>query len=251
MAQSLGPIFFIRGQCPMNESHDLLSYVTDSQIPFLSESGICFLLELFSPSLRSKLLLGLSTTVFVAEVIREDANIYYAFSSAQERAIFIEIKEIKDIGPKVAATVVGQMGSQGVLNLIMGKDWIGPKIPGLGQKTLDSLKFGLNKKKERFIKLLAESPGASSGGISADTEQLFRGNAISKTLRLGLEGLGMPSTVSLNLYSECLSSDPEFSDLDDAAKLKIMLRRWGQVRMGGLVGGASSGSGGNNGALDR
>jgi Holliday junction resolvasome RuvABC DNA-binding subunit len=234
MAQSLGPVYFLRGQCPPRESGEALDYVGDSQLPFLTDGGTCYLLEIFSPVLRSRLLMNTLATVYIAEVVREDADIYYAFGSAQERALFIEIKELKDIGPKVAATVVGIMGAPGVMNLVMGKEWVGPKIPGLGAKTLDTLKFGLSKKKEKFIKLLAGT-AISPTENSVELEKHFKGAAISKTLRLGLEGLGMPSTVSLNLFAECLESDPGFSDLEDAAKLQVMLRRWGHVRMGGVV----------------
>jgi Holliday junction resolvasome RuvABC DNA-binding subunit len=231
MAQT-GPIFFLSGRVP-NEWVREGAYLPDAQIPLLTEEGVAYLLDVYSADLRLRLESGQPTSVFIAQILREDAEILFAFQTAQERALFLEVKDVKDIGPKTAAAVVGAMGVRGLMDLTVGRDWTGPKVPGLGSKTLDSLKFGLGKKKEKFIKLLSSQAVSSDSPKMSSAEIRNDSFSIPRSIRLGLEGLGMPGSAALKLYADCLNDIPDFANLEDVEKLQTMLRRWGQFRMRG------------------
>ncbi len=229
----MGPLFYLNAKVPADWQREFSAFLPDAQIPVLTEYGAGYVIEVYGSHLRDRLATGQLISLFIAQVLREDSETLFAFESAQERSLFLEVKDIKDIGPKTAAAAVGMMGARGLMDLTVGRDWTGPKIPGLGAKTLDSLKFGLGKKKEKLIKLLSLPSARTISGGEIETPSLS--GSIPRSIRLGLEGLGMPGSAALKLYSECLNESANFSELEDAEKLQVMLRRWGQLRMRGAI----------------
>jgi Holliday junction resolvasome RuvABC DNA-binding subunit len=227
MASNIGPFFAVLVTAPREWNQP--GFVGDQELVVVAKQGMAWNVELLSKSFREELLNAEDARwIFLAQVIREDDERLYAFPTLQERALFIELKEIKEIGPKTAAAIVAELGLEGVRKLMQGSTLKGVKIPGVGPKTFDSLQFGLNKRKEAFLRLMA---GSSSGGqtrLSADAG--FKLSAISTDLFHAFENLGLNPPLIHKLFEDCQSEAQGFAELKDAEKLKLMLQRWGASR---------------------
>jgi Holliday junction resolvasome RuvABC DNA-binding subunit len=250
MATTLGPLVALRGN--LLKTHQGFAWpLEDSQLLVESDGAKLFLVEFSSARVVQALLsLAQPAWVYVAEIVREDAHQYFGFSSALDRALFEEIKEIKDIGPKTSALVVAELGGQGLMRLLQEGAWHGLKIPGVGPKTLDTLVFGLGKRKKSLLPLLdramstrveskkrAETPTESGASVAASVVEkisvetswrpsLYASDALIKMF----EGLGLAPPQAQKLFDECLEAFEGFAALDDKARVPVMLQRWGQSR---------------------
>lgn len=247
MATTLGPLVALRGH--LLREHEGFSWpLDDSQLLVECDGARLSLVEFSSARVvRELLALPQPAWVYVAEIVREDAHQYFGFSSAVERALFEEIKEIKDVGPKTSAVIVAELGPQDLLRLMQEGAWHGFKIPGVGPKTLDTLIFGLGKRKKSLLPLLdralssrvdAKKMPLFAGAESTDSKKsagtgtgAWRPNLYaSDSLLKMFEGLGLSVPQSQKLFEECLETHEGFAGLDDKARVPLMLQRWGQTR---------------------
>jgi len=83
---------------------------------------------------------GDSTSLFVHMVVREDAQLLFAFSSRQQRELFRSLIKVNGVGPKVALAVLSTLSAQELLQCMANED---PKqltaVPGIGLKTAQRL----------------------------------------------------------------------------------------------------------------
>ena len=83
---------------------------------------------------------GDSTSLFVHMVVREDAQLLFAFSSRQQRELFRSLIKVNGVGPKVALAVLSTLSAQELLQCMSNED---PKqltaVPGIGLKTAQRL----------------------------------------------------------------------------------------------------------------
>lgn len=73
-------------------------------------------------------------------VVREDAQILYAFSSTAERALFRTLLKVNGVGPKMALAIVSGMTVDEFAERVKAGDAIGlTRLPGVGKKTAERL----------------------------------------------------------------------------------------------------------------
>ncbi len=247
MATTLGPLVALRGH--LLREHEGFSWpLDDTQLLVECDSARLYLVEFSSARVvRALLDLPQPAWVYVAEIVREDAHQYFGFSSAVERALFEEIKEIKDVGPKTSALIVAELGASDLMRLMQEGPWRGLKIAGVGPKTLDTLVFGLNKRKKSLLPLLdralatrVESKKHAAAATRQASSQEERGEALVAAWRPSLyasdsllkmfEGLGLAPAQAQKLFEDCLEHVEGFSELEDHARVPVMLQRWGQMR---------------------
>ncbi len=254
MATTLGPLVALRGNL-LREHEGFAWPLGDTELLVESEGARLYLVEFSSMRVvQSLLTLAQPTWIYVAEIVREDAHQYFGFSSALERALFEEIKEIKDIGPKTSALIVAELVPADLLRLMQEGAWHGLKIAGVGPKTLDTLVFGLGKRKKSILPLIdralsgrveskkrAGSGSALSGVEGTVARQAWRpGLYASDSLLKMFEGLGLATAVAQKLFEECLESQEGFAELEDVKRVPLMLQRWGQTRWVRDTGGVKS-----------
>lgn len=79
-------------------------------------------------------------TLFLSQVIREDAHILYAFLQKEERDLFETLLSISGIGPKTAAGIIGHMEISAFQRAVSTADVrLLSKMPGIGKKTAERL----------------------------------------------------------------------------------------------------------------
>ena len=73
-------------------------------------------------------------------VVREDAQILYAFSSTAERGLFRTLLKVNGVGPKMALAIVSGMTVEEFAERVRAGDAIGlTRLPGVGKKTAERL----------------------------------------------------------------------------------------------------------------
>jgi Holliday junction DNA helicase RuvA len=78
--------------------------------------------------------------LFTHLIVREDAQILYAFSSDNERTLFRTLLKVNGVGPKMALAIVSGMTANEFGVLIHSGDVTGlTRLPGVGKKTAERL----------------------------------------------------------------------------------------------------------------
>jgi Holliday junction DNA helicase RuvA len=87
-----------------------------------------------------KVTLGAPVTLFVHQVVREDANLLYGFASREERDMFRTLLKVNGVGPKMALAILSGMEADAFAACIRQNDVTTlTRIPGVGKKTAERL----------------------------------------------------------------------------------------------------------------
>ncbi|HKM15344.1 MAG TPA: Holliday junction branch migration protein RuvA [Marinospirillum sp.] len=83
-------------------------------------------------------------TLWIHQVIREDANLLYGFARLEDRQLFRELVKVTGIGPKVGIAIMSAMASSALLQAVQNEDLQAlTRIPGIGKKTAERLLIDL------------------------------------------------------------------------------------------------------------
>lgn len=83
---------------------------------------------------------GAEITVLTHFVVREDAQILYAFASERERALFRSLLKVSNVGPKIALAILSGVSVDAFAQCVQAQDVAAlTKIPGVGRKTAERL----------------------------------------------------------------------------------------------------------------
>jgi Holliday junction DNA helicase RuvA len=84
--------------------------------------------------------IGQQATLFIHQVIREDANQLYGFSNVTERSIFRALLKVNGVGAKVALAILSGMDGATFTRCVMSGDSASlVRLPGIGKKTAERL----------------------------------------------------------------------------------------------------------------
>lgn len=113
-----------------------------------------------------KVTLGAPVTLFVHQVVREDAHLLYGFASREERDLFRTLLKVNGVGPKMALAILSGMEAEAFAACIRQNDVLTlTRIPGVGKKTA-----------ERLVIEMRDRVGSGPGGLA------------------GAEGLALPAS---------------------------------------------------------
>lgn len=83
---------------------------------------------------------GAEISVLTHFVVREDAQILYAFASERERALFRSLLKVSNVGPKIALAILSGVSVDAFAQCVQAQDVAAlTKIPGVGRKTAERL----------------------------------------------------------------------------------------------------------------
>jgi Holliday junction DNA helicase RuvA len=87
-----------------------------------------------------KTTLGAPVTLFVHQVVREDAHLLFGFASREERDLFRTLLKVNGVGPKMALAILSGMEADAFAACVRQGDVATlTRIPGVGKKTAERL----------------------------------------------------------------------------------------------------------------
>ena len=123
-------IGMLRGKLIDRQAPDLMSDV----------NGVGYELQASMTTFYDLPELGEEVTLHTHFVVREDAQILYAFSSTAERSLFRTLLKVNGVGPKMALAIVSGMTVDEFAERVKAGDAIGlTRLPGVGKKTAERL----------------------------------------------------------------------------------------------------------------
>ena len=73
-------------------------------------------------------------------VVREDAQLLYAFSQINQRELFRNLLKVNGIGPRVALAILSTMNAEEFQGCVLAEDTAAlTRVPGIGKKTAERL----------------------------------------------------------------------------------------------------------------
>jgi Holliday junction DNA helicase RuvA len=117
--------------------------------------------------------------VYTHMVVREDAQLLYAFIDESERAVFRQLIKVSGIGPKLALSILSGMSVNNIMQFISMRDSSKlTKIPGVGKKIAD--------------RLIVEMQGK----LVLPTSNMAQADAVSALVALGYKQQDAHATIS-------------------------------------------------------
>lgn len=101
--------------------------------------------------------IGEEVSLYIHQLIREDAHLLYGFLDEREKFLFCELIKISGFGPKLALAILSHLNIEQFLQSIVLQDISKlVNIPGVGQKTAQRLIVEMQNKvnNKKFIELL-------------------------------------------------------------------------------------------------
>ncbi|PRB83871.1 Holliday junction branch migration protein RuvA [Pseudomonas sp. MYb185] len=149
--------------------------------------------------------LGEKTTLHTHLVVREDAQLLYAFAEKRDRTLFRELIRLNGVGPKLALALMSGLEVDELIAAVQAQDTSAlVRVPGVGKKTAERLLVELKDKFKAWESLpgaavpLASGPAA--GGVSHTAD------AVSALIALGYKPQEASRAVSA-IKEEGLSSE--------------------------------------------
>ena len=129
--------------------------------------------------------LGESVTLHTHMVVREDAQLLYAFAEKRERELFRELIRLNGVGPKLALALMSGLEADELIRAVQAQDTSAlERVPGVGKKTAERLLIELRDRFKAWEALPGSlKPLASGGGVAAAASQ--GSDAVSALIALG------------------------------------------------------------------
>ena len=145
--------------------------------------------------------LGQEVTLHTHFVVREDAQILYAFSSTAERSLFRTLLKVNGVGPKMALAIVSGMTVDEFAERVKAGDAIGlTRLPGVGKKTAERLIIEMRDR-------LPKTEGASSAQGASKPDPLSIKNNPEEEAVNALLALGYKPTEASKMVSRQANQD--------------------------------------------
>lgn len=118
----------------------------------------------------------------------------FGFSDETERALFLEITQVKTMGGKLSIALLRHLDVRTIVSAILAEDSARLAVPGLGPKRAERICFELRSKAEKkFAAFAGEAPSSPKRG-SMDAEVVS-----------GLVGLGFSQSEAVRAVLSCRS----------------------------------------------
>jgi Holliday junction DNA helicase RuvA len=148
----------------------------------------------------------IKTTVelYLSHIVREDAELLYAFSSGQARDLFELILTVSGIGPKIGIAIIGHIDIVSFHRAISGSDLtLLSKIPGIGRKTAERLVIEMRDKLSGAAKKGKGLPAS----LSIDSESPLTSDAFRALVNLGYAPINAQKAVASVLKESADETD--------------------------------------------
>jgi Holliday junction DNA helicase, RuvA subunit len=158
---------------------------------------------------------GQKITLWTHLAVREDAQLLYGFSNAQEKLIFRTLLKVNGVGPKMALGILSTLSVEMLIHTVEHEDVNTlVKVPGVGKKTAERLMIEL---RDRF-----KAMASGTAPTNSTVEQIqFTGNSAVAEAEAALQSLGYKPIEAQKFVNAAKGDFTEASDIIRAA-LKSM-----------------------------
>lgn len=141
-------------------------------------------------------------------VVREDAQLLYAFADEAERLLFRQIIKVTGVGPKLALAILSGMNVASFIQCIENRDTSRlVKLPGVGSKTAERLIIEMKDKLDKqFTGSLQALDSIILDNTQANAKQLAQQDAVSALIALGYKPQDAQSAIR-KVYVEDADSE--------------------------------------------
>jgi len=131
--------------------------------------------------------------LYLSHIVREDAELLYAFATKEARDLFELILTVSGIGPKTSLAIIGHIDISPFHRAIATSDLtLLSKIPGIGKKTAERLVIEMRDKLAN-----AEKKGKGIGAsLAIDSEPSLTSDAFRALVNLGYPPLDAQKAVT-------------------------------------------------------
>ena len=173
-----------------------------------------FGIEVFATgSLLSSAVIGESLQCLAYLQVSDSGMAMFGFSNETERALFLEITQVKTMGGKLSIALLRHLGAADVISAIMSSDSSRLSVPGLGAKRAERICFELRSKIEKKFSSLVE------GGVNISAAGSVDGEVIG-----GLMGLGFSQAEASRAVALCRSEDGEREWIEEDLMMSALSR---------------------------
>jgi Holliday junction DNA helicase RuvA len=146
--------------------------------------------------------------------VREDDEILFGFSSAQERELFAKLTGVSGVGPKIALAIL-YGGSVGELSLAIasGNAKRISSVKGVGKKTAEKICIELKDKVNAIEALAATDRKGASGAAPMLRDAI-----------LALSALGFSEETANKMVSGAVAKNPEVKDVETIIRIALSNR---------------------------
>jgi Holliday junction DNA helicase RuvA len=157
--------------------------------------------------------IGEAATLHTHMVVREDAQLLYAFYSQTERQLFRDLIKISGVGPKLALTILSGVTAEEFTRCVMENDAKAlTALPGVGKKTAERLIVELRDRLAKHAAAVLPGSGSVAGlkveaspvsdAVSALVSLGYRAQEASQMVRaVEAEGLSTEAIIKIALKS--------------------------------------------------
>lgn len=145
--------------------------------------------------------------------ISDAGVVLFGFSDEVERALFLEVTQVKTMGGKLSIALLRHLGVDAIISAIMAGDSQRLAVPGLGAKRAERICFELRSKVEKKF--------TAFGGVSRPSG----GGSVDAEVVLGLVGLGFSQGEAARAVSSCRAEGGEDKRWSEEELMKSSLAR--------------------------
>lgn len=152
----------------------LQGIILERQAPtlLLNVGGVGYELEAPLSAFYELPAVGEAAIIYVHMVVREDAQLLYGFTTAQQRDVFRSLIKVNGVGPKVALAVLSTLSLQELMQCMADEnDALLCKVPGIGKKTAQRLIVEMKDRLQKTFSDVALEVSVTGGASANNTRQ--------------------------------------------------------------------------------
>jgi Holliday junction DNA helicase RuvA len=117
--------------------------------------------------------LGSNVSLFVRQIFREDGTYLFGFLSRNERAMFDMLLTVKGCGPKVALSLLDQIGEEAIIGAVLAQDAkLLARATGVGPRLAERIGLELREKVQEQA-ILRKIDSAVRPETKAESDELI------------------------------------------------------------------------------
>ena len=127
-------------------------------------------------------------TIYIQEIIREDAHLLYGFATKEERELFLLLTSVSGVGPNTARTILSSMPPVELIQIIaLGDEKNLTMVKGIGSKTAQRIIVDLKNKVKQVESKMGQSAPSERAAVVEE--------AVAALVMLGFQKAASQKTV--------------------------------------------------------